>query len=190
MVVRGTVIRTSRGTLLFLCACSGLLAFAAGFVLWDSWGRADGKHVLPFQLARDSLHTAFAFGLCVLGGVGGLIILGYRSLFPQQFILGEEVLQVIRTGPFGPTVQMQVPYANIAAVVCEREGHGFERLCVGIDLHRLDAPGTYARRCDLGDKDKTGRNLYLPSFFTAGPEEIARLIEERCRKRNTAPSSQ
>ena len=97
-VVTGTVIRTSRGTLLFLCACSGLLAFAAGFVLWDTWGHGEAEHVLPFQLAKDSLHTSFAFVLCVVGGVGCLIVLAYKCLFPHQLVLGDEVLQLIRTG--------------------------------------------------------------------------------------------
>jgi hypothetical protein len=187
-VVGGTVIRTSHGTLLLLCACSGLLAFAAGFVLWDSWGHGDGEHVLPFQLPKDSLHTSYPFVLGVLGGVGCLIGFAYKCLFPHQLILGEEVLQVTQRGVFGPTVETQVPYANIAAVTCEPVGDGSQRLGVGIDLRCLGAPGTYSCRRDFGERDKNGRDLYLPSLFTAGPEEIARLIEERCRKRNAATS--
>jgi hypothetical protein len=170
---------------LFLCVCSGLLGFAAGFTLWDTWGHREGEHILPFHLAKDSLHTSFAVALCVLGGVGCLIVLAYKFLFPHQLILGEDVLQVIRTGLFGQTVETQVPYANIAVVTCERETYGFRQLQVVIDLVNLGAPGTYSCSRDFGQKNKNGRDLYLPSFFQDGPEEITRLIEERCRKKRT-----
>jgi hypothetical protein len=157
--VGGTVIRTSRSSLLFLCACSGLLAFAAGFVLWDTWSHEEGKQLLPFQLAKDSLLTSFAFVLCVFGGAGCLVAFGYKFLFPHQLIFGEEVLRVIRTGLSGTTVETQVPYAAIAAVACEPEGHGSQRVVVGIDLHRVEAPGIYSCRREFGTKDKTGRHL-------------------------------
>jgi hypothetical protein len=173
------IIRTSRSQLLFLCVCSGLLGFAAAFILWDTWGHRDGGHILPFQLAKDSLHTSFAVVLCAFGGVGCMIALAYTWLFPQQLILGEEVLQVIRTGLLGPTVETQIPYANIAAVMCERETHGFGTVLVGIDLHGLGVSGTYSSRSDFGQKNRNGRDYYLPRFLTVEPEAIARLIEER-----------
>jgi hypothetical protein len=182
-VVDGTVIRTSRSTLVFLGACSGLVAFTAGFVLWDTWGHTEGKHVLPFQLAKDSLFTSFAFMLCVVGGAGCFIALLYKCLFPHQLILGAEVLQVVRTGLFGATVETQVPYANIAAVIYKAEAFDSGREGIGLDLERLEAAGTYSRKRDFGKKDKNGRDLYLPRFLTATPEEIARLIEERRRKK-------
>jgi hypothetical protein len=181
--VQGMAIGTSRGTLLFFALCSGLLGFAAGFVLWDTWSHKEAEYVLPFHLAKDSLHTSFVVVLCLLGGVGCFIAFLCQSLFPRQLVLGEEVLQVTRTRGLGPTVETQVPYANIAAVACEREPYGFRQLRVGIDLLRPDAAGTYPCRRDSGKKDKSGRDLYLPGFLTASPEEVARLLAERCKKK-------
>jgi hypothetical protein len=178
-VVEGTVIRTSRSELLFLGACSGLLAFAAAFLLWDTWGHENGRHILPFQLAKDSLLTSFAVVLCGVGGVGCTIALAYKGLFPHRLVLGKEVLQVVRTGLLGPTVETQVPYANIAVVLCEGDTQGFGEVRIGIDLHCLSAPGTYSSRSDFGRKDRNGRDWYLPRFLRAEPKEIARLIEER-----------
>jgi|SRR5712692_4845529 len=124
-VVEGTIIRTARGTVILCAAGSGLLALAAGFVLWDTWSHKEGEYLLPFHLAKDSLVTSFVVILCLVGGAGCLIAFVYQSLFPHRLIFGEEVLQVIRTGLFGPRVTTQIPYANIAAVTCERETYGF-----------------------------------------------------------------
>jgi hypothetical protein len=180
-VVEGAVIRTALGTVLLCAVGSGLLALASGFVLWDTWTHKDGEYLLPFHLAKDSLFTSFGVILCLIGGAGCLIAFCFQALFPHRLIFGNEVLQVIRTGIFGSTVTAQIPYANIATVTCEREEYGFKQLRVGIDLHRADAPGTYARRQDFRKKDKNSRDLYLPGFFTASPEEIARQIADRCR---------
>ena len=93
---------------------------------------------------------------------------------------------MIRTGIFGQTVTTQIPYANIAGVTCERETYGFRQLRVGIDFQRPDAPGTYARGHDFRKKEKNTRDLYLPGYFRAGPEEIARQIADRCRRNTPA----
>jgi hypothetical protein len=77
-------------------------------------------------------------------------------------------------------VILQVPYANIAQVICEREAYGFKQLRVGVDLHRPTDPSTFARGQKLSRKDPDSRDLHLPTFFTAGPEEIAREIARRC----------
>ena len=181
-VVEGMVIRTARETVILCAVGSGLLALAAGFVLWDTWGHKEGEYVLPFQLAKDSLFTSFVVGLCLFGGAGCSIAFAYQSLFPHLLIFGDEVMQVIRTGMFGRTVTTQIPYANIARVTCEPEEYGFRQLQVGIDLHRPVAPATYGRRHDFSKTDENIRDVYLPNFFTAGPEEIARLIAGRCKK--------
>jgi hypothetical protein len=185
-VVEGTIIRTARATVMFCAAGSGLLALASGLVLWDTWSHKEGEFLLPFHLAKDSLFTSFVVILCLIGGVGCLIAFGYQSLFPHQLIFGEEVLQVIRTGILGRRVTTQIPYANIAGVTCEREAHGFRVLRVGIELHRSDAPGTYTRGQDFLNKEKSTRELYLPGFFAAGPEEIARQIADRCQRSTPA----
>ncbi|HEY7330431.1 MAG TPA: hypothetical protein VH592_22515 [Gemmataceae bacterium] len=181
-VVEGTVIRTALGTVMLCAAGSGLLALASGFVLWDTWTHKDGEYLLPFHLAKDSLFTSFAVILCLIGGAGGLIAFCFQALFPHRLIFGNEVLQVIRTGIFGPTVTAQIPYANIASVTCEREEYGFKQLRVGIDIQRADAPGTYARRQDFRKKNKNERDLYLPGFLAASAEEIAKQIADRCRR--------
>ncbi len=188
-VVEGTIIRTSRTELLSLCVCSGLLAFAAAFILWDTWSHRDGDSILPFQLAKDSLHTSFAVVLCALGGLGCMIALAYKGLVPQQLILGAEALQVIRTGFHGPMVETQIPYANIAAVTCEKVTHGFGEMLVGIDLYCLGMSGTYSSRSDFGQKNRNGRDCYLPRFLTVGPEELALLIEERRQGRKQVGSN-
>ena len=180
-VVEGVVIRTARETVISCAVGSGLLALAAGFVLWDTWGHQDGEHVLPFQLAKDSLFTSFVVGLCLFGGAGCAIAFAYQSLFPHVLIFGDEVMQVIRTGMFGQTVTTQIPYTNIARVTCEPEEHGFKQLQVGIDLRRPVAPAAYARRNDFSKRDENTRDVYLPNFFTASPEEIVRMIAERCK---------
>jgi hypothetical protein len=83
-------------------------------------------------------------------------------------------------------VETQLPYANIAAVACARETQSFGQMRVGIDLVSPDAVGTYSRQFDLGKKDKSSRDLYLPGFLTVSPEEIARLLMERCNKKDDA----
>jgi hypothetical protein len=186
-VVEGMIIRTARGTVMLCAVGSGLLALAAGFVLWDTWSHKEGEYLLPFHLAKDSLFTSFVVILSLVGGVGCLIAFAYQSLFPNRLILGDQVLQVVRTGIFGQTVTTQIPYANIARVTCEPETTGFQQLRVGIDLQRPDAPGTYVRGRDLHKKEQNTRDFYLPGFFTAGPEEIARQIADRCQK-NTPPA--
>ncbi len=180
-VVEGPVIRTALGTVLLCAAGSALMALAAGFVLWDTWGHKEGEHLLPFHLAKDSLFTSFVVLLCLIGGTGCLIAFAHQALFPHQLIFGNEVLQVIRTGLFGQRVTAQIPYANIASVSCEREEYGFRQLRVGIDVHQPDAPGTFARGQAFLKKESNARDLYLPSFFTASPEEIARQIVGRCQ---------
>jgi hypothetical protein len=181
-VVEGMVIRTARETVVLCAVGSGLLGLAAGFVLWDTWGHKEGEYVLPFHLAKDSLFTSFVVGLCLFGGVGCSIAFAYQSLFPYLLIFGDEVMQVVRMGIFGRTVTTQIPYANIARVTCAPEEYGFRQLQVGIDLRRPVAPATYARRNDFNKTDENTRDVYLPTFFTAGAEEIARLIAERRKK--------
>jgi hypothetical protein len=97
-------------------------------------------------------------------------------------ILGDDVLQVVRPRGEGSIVETQVPYANIATVACEREPYGFRQLRVGIDLVSRDSAGTYSRSHEFDSQDRDGRDLYLPEFLAASPEEIARLLTELCRK--------
>jgi len=182
LVLKGTVIRTSRGMLLGLSAGSAFLAFVSGFLLWDTWSHGPDEHVLPFQLGKHSLHTSFGAVLGVLGGTGCMLAFGWDLLFPRHLVLGEEALQVIWPGWFDPTVQMQIPYSNIASVTCQREEHGFQQLRVRIHLQRPTAPGMYLRRRDYGAGKDSVRDLELPGSFTLGPQEIARLIEERREK--------
>jgi hypothetical protein len=184
--VQGIVIDTSRGNLVFVALCLGLLGFASGFVLWDTWSHKDGEFVLPFHLAKDSLFTSFVVVLCLFGGVGCFIGLLWQALSPRQLILGEEVLQVTRQRGANLTVETQLPYANIAAVACERETGGFGQQRVGIDLVSPDAAGTYSRQLDIGKQDKDSRDLYLPGFLTASPQEITRLLTERCNQKDAA----
>jgi hypothetical protein len=181
-VAEGPIIHTDRSTVVACAIGSGLLALAAGVQLWDTWGHKEGEYLLPFHLAKDSLFTSFVVILCLVGGAGCLIAFTYKSLFPPQLIFGDEVLQVIRTGMLTRSVTAQVPYANIASVMCEREEYGFKQLRVGIDLHSPNAPGTYPSVQELRKKDETIRDLYLPGFLIGGPEEIARQIAARCRK--------
>jgi len=181
--VQGNVIETSRGTQVLLALGLGLFGFASGFVLWDTWSHKDSGFVLPFHLAKDSLFTTYTLALCTFGGVGCFIGLLCRSLFPKQVILGEDVLRVVRPGSAGSIVVTQVPYANIATVACEREPYGVKRMRIGIDLVSPDAAGTYSRSREFDSQDRDGRDLYLPEFLAASPEEIARLLTERCRKR-------
>src|SRR5207253_3020386 len=62
--VQGVVIDTSRGALFFFALCAGVLGFAAGFVIWDTWSHQEGEYALPFHLAKDSLFTSFVVVLC------------------------------------------------------------------------------------------------------------------------------
>jgi hypothetical protein len=164
----------------------GLFGFASGFVLWDTWSHKDSGFVLPFHLAKDSLFTSYTLALCTFGGLGCFIGLLCRSIFPKRVILGEDVLQVVRPGSAGSIVETQVPYANIATVACERERNGLERMRIGIDLVNPDAAGTYSRSRDFDIPDRDGRDLYLPEFLAASPQEIARLLTERCSKKTSA----
>ncbi len=186
-LVSGTVINTSRGTVVFLAICAGLLGFVAGFVFWDSWSHEEGEYVLSFHLSSQSLFTFFTVGLCAVGGVGCFIGLLCRSVFTKQLILGENVLQIIRTSFLGSTVETQIPYTNIAAVTCEKEANGFGQLQVGIDLRSVHAPGTYSSRGDFAKAEKDDRDLYLPGFLVIGPEEIARLLLELCKQNGDSP---
>lgn len=181
-VIQGTLIPTACGMLVLCCLGSGLLAFAAGFVLWDTWSHKDGEYLLPFHLAKDSLFTSFPVVLCLLGGAGCFVAFAFQTLFTHQLILGDEALQVTRAGIGGRKVTMHVPYANIAAVTCERETYGFKQLRVGIDLREPGAEGTYARGHDFQKKEKDERDLYLPTFLTERPDQIAERIAERCRR--------
>jgi hypothetical protein len=184
--VQGIVVETSRGTLVCFALGLGLLGFASGFTLWDSWSHRDAGFVLPFHLAKDSLFTSFVVGLCAFGGVGCFFGLLYQALFPRQLVLGEDVLQVTRQSGSGSTVETQVAYANIAVVACEREPGGLRRQQIGIDLISPDAAGTYSSRHNFGKKVQDVRDLYLPEFLNASPEEIARLLMERCNKKDHA----
>jgi hypothetical protein len=184
--VQGEVFATSRGMLIFLALGSLLLGLASGFVLWDTWSHDDTGYVLPFHLAKDSLFTSFVVGLGAFGGIGCFIAFLCQSFFPKQLIFGEEVLQVVRPKASGSIVETQVPYRNIAAVACEREDDGSRQLRVGIDLLDPAAPGTYSCRDDFGKKAEIGRDLILPGYLTVGPEEIARLLMERCKKKTAA----
>jgi hypothetical protein len=168
------------------CVGSGLLAFASGSVLWDTWSHKDGEYLLPFHLAKDSLFTSFTVGLCLLGGAGCFVAFAFQALFTHQLILGQEVLQVTRAGLSGRTVTLQVPYANIAAVACERETYGFKQLRVGLDLRDPLSEGTYVRGYDFHKKEKEARDAYLPGFLAVGPEELAQRIAERCGKNEPA----
>jgi hypothetical protein len=182
-LVQGIVIDTSRSTQVWLAIGLGLFGFASGFVLWDTWSHKDTGFVLPFHLAKDSLFTSFTLALGAFGGVGCFIGLLCRSLFPKQVILGEDVLQVVRPGTSGSIVETQVPYANIATVACEPEPYGLKRMRIGIDLVNPDAAGTYSRRREFDSRCKDVRDLYLPEFLAAGPEELASLLTERCMKK-------
>lgn len=176
-IVKGTVVWTDIGMVLAYAIGSGLLALAAGVVLWDTWSHQDGEYLLPFHLAKDSLFTSFVVGMCLVGGSGCAIAFLCQSLFPQRLVLGEEVLQVIR----GQTVLTQVPYSNIARVTCEEEEYGSRQLQVGIDLCQPDAPGMYAPGEDFRKKEENIRDVSLPGQLTTGPEEIARQIVARCK---------
>jgi hypothetical protein len=178
--VQGRVIETDRGKLLLLSLGSGVFGAANAFVFWDSSSHKDGEYRLPFHLAKDSLFTWFVVGLCAFGGVGCFFLFLCQAFLPRKLILGDDVLQVTR--PRGSTVETQVPYANIAAVAVERETDGSKRLRVGIDLIDALAPGTYSSSRDFGRKAVLGRDLFLPESLTAGPEEIARLLAEKCQK--------
>jgi hypothetical protein len=110
--VQGIVVDTSRGTLVFVALCLGLFGFASGFVLWDTWSHKDGEFVLPFHLAKDSLHTNFGAALGLFGGVGCFVALLCQALFPRQLILGEEVLQITRQRGANSTVETQLSAAG------------------------------------------------------------------------------
>jgi len=179
--VPGTVIDTSRGTLVFYALCLGVFGFLSGFVLWNSWGQKEGEGLLPFQLAKDSLFSWFLVGLGAFGGLAGCVACLCRAVFPERLILGDDVLQVTRPG--AATVDAQVPYSNIATVACEQEYQGTRHLQVGIDLIDPDAAGTYARRRDLRKKVKGMRDLYLPTSLTESPQRIADLLAEKCNKK-------
>lgn len=183
--VQGIVIETARGTAVLVALGFGLLGLASGFVLWDTWSHKEGEYVLPIHLAKDSLLTSFIVGLCLLGGIGCFIAFLCRALFPTKLTLGDEVLQLARQRAAGSTVDIQLPYSNLAAVTCEREPGGFGQLRVGIDFVSPDAPGTYPHPFVLGKKEKGTRDLYLPGLLTESPDEIARLILERCMKRGS-----
>ena len=175
--VDGLTIATARGKLVGLALGLGSLGFACAFVLWDSGAHADANLVLPFRLAKDSLFTWFATGMCAFGGVLCGLGLLTRALLPRRLVLGEAVLQVL--GP-GGTVETQVPYSNIATVACESQPGGFDGPQIGLDLARPDAPGTYSRVYNLLAGRHPGvRDVYLPESLELGAAEIVRLLEER-----------
>lgn len=183
--VHGLIIATARVKLVGLALGLGLLGFASVFVLWDSGVHADADLILPFRLAKDSLFTWFVTGMCAFGGVLCCMGLLTRALFPRRLVLGEDVLQVL--GPRG-TVETQVPYSNIATVVCESQPHGLGGPQIGLDLVRPDAPGTYSRVHDLmAGRHPEIRDIYLPESLELGAAEIVRLLAER-RLRGQASS--
>jgi hypothetical protein len=182
--VPGVVIATARGKLVGLALGLGLLGFASAFVLWDSGSHADADLIMPFRLAKDSLFTWFVTGMCAFGGILSCIGLLARALFPRRLVLGEHVLQVL--GPKG-TVETQVPYENIATIVCEPQPHDIGGPQIGLDLVRPDAPGTYSRVYRLAARtDPETRDIYLPESLELGAAEIVRLVTERRVKKHAA----
>lgn len=181
-IAQGTVIRASYGTLVCLCAGCAVLVVVCALLLWDTWGHEHGEHILPFALGKQSLHSSFGAVLGVFGGSVCAIMFASMCLFPHRLILGDEVLQVVRPRWLGSTVELQVPYANIESVTCERVEHGLGQLRLGIDLHDRDATGTYSRKRHFGDRNKDGHDFYVDGIFTLGMPEVAGLIEERRRR--------
>lgn len=182
--VHGLVIATARSKLVGLALGLGLLGFASAFTLWDSGSHADSDLILPFRLAKDSLFTWFATGMCAFGCVPCCIGLLVRALFPRRLVLGEHVLQVL--GSRG-TVETQVPYSNIATIACEPQPHDLDGPQIGLDLVHPDAPGTYSRVYDLAARTHPEiRDLYLPESLELGAAEIVRLLLELRVKKQAA----
>jgi hypothetical protein len=176
-VAEGKVIPASYLTILGLWIGSGVLALVCGVLLWDRWFNDDG--LLPFRLTWwGSLLAGVGF---VIGALG-LIAFPFEFLYPRRLILGDDVVQIAR----GQSVEVQLPYANIAAATYEKPSADGEWQ-VGIDLVDLADPETYSKHSELGQKAKSGRDYILHGGFTVGLEEIARRIEKRCRKRRAAP---
>lgn len=154
------------------------MAAICGVLLWDRWFNDNG--LLPFQLTWwGSLLAGVGFVI----GAFGLIAFPFELLYPRRLILGDDVVQIAR----GQSVEVQLPYSNIAAVTYEKPSADGEWQ-VGIDLGELSDADTYSKHGEFGKKAKTGRDYILHGGFTVGLEEIARRIEKRCRKqRGAAP---
>jgi hypothetical protein len=175
-VAEGKVIAASYLTILGFWIGSGVMALVCGVLLWDRWFNDSG--LLPFQLTWwGSLLAGVGFVI----GAFGLIAFPFELLMPRRLIFGDDVIQIAR----GQTVEVQLPYANIAAATYEKpDADGEWR--VGIDLVDLSDPETYSKHGELAQKAKTGRDYILHGGFTVGLEEIARRIDKRCRRQRRA----
>ncbi len=175
--IRGKEIPASTLKLFGLLAISAVFFVVCGFMLFDTWVHGEEKAWLPFVL------TWWGSILCVIGfGIGLLGMVGFTFEFfcPKRLVFGKEAFQLVRRWPSGVAVEIQLPYANLRKVVHEKKDDSWR---VGIDLHDLSDPDTYAKdAADVQQAEKKGRDYVLDGGYTSSLEEIADLLDEKRRK--------
>jgi hypothetical protein len=91
----------------------------------------------------------------------------------RRLVVGSDCLQVVEHLGGEDTVVLQIPYANIAEFKYEK---GARR--VGIDLHCLDDPNTYAGGENFrGNRQSDGRHYCILVGYRSGPRAIATELE-------------
>jgi hypothetical protein len=171
------VVPASRGYWIASAIGWGLFGAAYAVMEWDTWGNR-GDPVQPFRLNLPlSALGVVAIPSCLALAIACL----YRFAFPYQLAIGAERLRVVRAGWSGPTILLQVPYANIADMRYEGFGlHGGARLPIKL-IDRAHA-GTYARGgfgVEIGGNGETVGDYCLKDCYQIDLEEIGRLIEKR-----------
>jgi hypothetical protein len=167
------VIPSSRGYWLLCAVGLGLFAFAYGFIMWDGLANR-GHQVLPVELDTPLWALGWvAVPSCVLL----TLVCLYRFAFPFHLAVGADRLQVVRPGRSGPSVLLQIMYANMAEVKYE-SGGVVPRL--GFRLIDPANPGTFSRGGFGVEVERDGAvrwDYSLRDCFQTDLEEIARLVE-------------
>jgi hypothetical protein len=140
------------------------------------WAKVTDQVLDPGPHERRVTWWGLLIGIgAVLGGPVMAFLLLRSLLVRRRLVIALDRLQMIERLGGEDVVVLQIPFANIAEV--KYEATSTERR-VGIDLHRLDDPETYARSANFGvNASVDGRHFCISGGYQGGPRAIATEIE-------------
>ncbi|MGL6096260.1 MAG: hypothetical protein ACRC7O_10755, partial [Fimbriiglobus sp.] len=102
----------------------------------------------------------------------------FQMMFPSRLVFGKKVFQIVEKTLSGDAVTLQVPYRNIAAVPCEKDGDG--EWNAFIVIHDPADPDTFGGFCGRQGPGPEGATYKLPTGWEISIKDVARRIEKQC----------